>query len=265
MLLFRISYTLILLSGLAACSENTPQRAATSSSGAPPDTAAVRKAAREYRVHYNMPVSLDSTDFYYQPISVVPLEADRGSRGELLTSDTYEISSGSHDSEYGARANDIEGTCYNVLFFQKSTLQEYALFAHGRFVIMQIDIDSKPDARWPYLFYTVIKADTNADGKQNEADASTLFVSDRSGRQLRQLTPNGTRLANRLILPKTNIMLVEVKPDSNKDLAFTHADGTYWLRFNLANLSAPPTRQPTPALAEVLHQQMLERQSRTEQ
>ncbi|WP_022823232.1 hypothetical protein [Hymenobacter norwichensis] len=255
MSIFRIFATLILLGGLAACSENSPQRAATSPPEATPDTAAVRKAAREYRVHYNTSVSLDSTDFYYQPISVVPL--NQGSRSRIISSNEY--------GEYEEARSSIEGTCYNVLFFQKSTLQEHALFAHGRFVIMQIDIDRKPDARWPYLFYTVIKADTNADGHQTEADASTLFVSDRSGRQLRQLTPNGTRLANRIILPKTNIMLVEVQPDSNKDHAFTHADGTYWLRFNLANLNTPPTRQPTPALSGALNQQMLERQSRTEQ
>lgn len=257
MILFRLSATLILLGSLAACSENPAQRP-TTTTGQPAasDTAAVRKAAREFRVQYNQPQDLDSTDFYYQPISVVPLEADRGSR--LL-------SSGSYDGEYEARANNIEGTCYNLLFFQKSTLQEHALFPHGRFVIMRIDADKKPDARWPYLFYTIIKADTNADGEQNGEDASSLFVSDRSGRQVRQLTPNGTRLANRMILPETNIMLVEVQPDSDKDRAFTHADGTYWLRFNLANLSAPPTRQPAPALSEALHQQMLERQSRTKQ
>ncbi|MBO0360013.1 hypothetical protein J0X19_18780 [Hymenobacter sp. BT186] len=256
MLLFRISATLILLGGLAACSENSSQRTTSSAAGAPLDTAAVRKAAQEYRVHYNTPVSLDSTDFYYQPISVVPL--DQASRSRFLSSNEY--------GEYEADdRSSIEGTCYNVLFFQKSTLQEHALFEHGRFVVTAIDTDSKPDVRWPYLFYTVIKADTNADSEQNEKDASALFVSDRSGRQLRQLTPNGTRLANRIILSKTNILLVEVQPDSNGNRAFTHADGTYWLRFDLANLSVPPTRQPTPALSGALHQQMLERQSRSAQ
>lgn len=259
---FRFSATLILLGSLAACSESPTQRpaptATSHSQPATPDTAAVRKAAREFRVQYNQPQDLDSTDFYYQPISVVPLEAERSSRTKLLSSSSYE-------SEYETHPNSIEGICYNLLFFQKSTLQEHALFPHGRFVFTEIDAGKKPDVRWPYLFYTVIKADTNADGKQNDKDASALFVSDRGGQQLRQLTPNGTRLASRLILPKTSILLVEVQPDTDKDRAFTHADGTYWLRFNLANMGAAPVRQPTPTQADALHQQMLERQSRSTQ
>ncbi|SNR82165.1 hypothetical protein [Hymenobacter mucosus] len=256
MLISRSTAILILVSSLGACSESSTQRPAATSAKAPPDTAAVRKAAREYRVHYNAPVSLDSTDFYYQPISVVPL--DQTVRSRILSSSSY-------GSEYDETSSNIEGTCYNVLFFQKSTLQEHALLSHGRFVISEIDTYIKPDARWPYLFYTIIKADTNADGSQNEEDASALFTSDRSGQQLHQLTPDGTHLENRLILPKTNVLLVEVKPDVNQDREFTHADGTYWLRFDLRNLATPPQRQPAASLTKQLQQQMLDRQSRLAQ
>lgn len=256
MLLLRPLAALVLLGSMAACSDNPTQHPTANPGGsAVPDTAAVRKAAQEFRVHYNPPQDLDSTDFYFQPVSVVPLEEERSSRSKLFSSSSYE-------SEYEARPNDIEGTCYNLLFFQKSTLQEHALLPHGRFVISEIDTNKKPDARWPYLFYTIIKADTNADGKQDGDDASALFVSDRSGRQFRQLTPDGTRLESRQLLPKTNLLLVEVRPDTNRDRKYTHADGSYWLRFDLRNLNAPPTRQPASALSATLQQQMLERQSR---
>ncbi|UOG76192.1 hypothetical protein MTX78_06240 [Hymenobacter tibetensis] len=255
MLLPRLLVALTLLGSLVACSESPTRRSAAVSATAPPDTAAVRKAAREFRVEYNQPQNLDSTDFYYQPVSVVPLEEERSTGSKLLSSSSY-------DSEYDTRPNDIEGTCYNLLFFQKSTLQEHALFPHGRFVVTEIDTDSKPDARWPYLFYTVIKADTNADGRQDEKDASALYVSDRSGRQLRQLTPDGTHLESRTLLPKTSLLLVEVRPDVNHDREFTHADGTYWLRFDLSSLDAAPVQQPIATAASALQQQMLRRQSR---
>ncbi|SHL49008.1 hypothetical protein [Hymenobacter psychrotolerans] len=252
MIFLRFASAALVLCGATACSETPARRPASAAETTPPDTAAVQKAAQEYRVHYNTPLSLDSTDFYYQPVSVVAQDA--GGRSRILSSSSY-----SSDSEGNS---GIEGTCYNVLFFQKSGRQEHALLPHGRFVITEIDAEKKPDVRWPYLFYTFIKADTNADRDQDGEDASALFVSDRSGRQLRQLTPDGTRLESRSILPKTSILLVEVWPDTNKDRAFTHADGTYWLRFDLANLTAPPVRQPTAALAEALHQQMLLRQAR---
>ncbi|MBD2715535.1 hypothetical protein KBK19_10850 [Microvirga sp. STR05] len=252
MYLPRLATAALVLCSAAACSEGPARRPASASETAQPDTAAVRKVAQEYRVHYNTPVALDSTDFYYQPISVVAQDAS--SRSRILSSSSY-------GSDYEGNTG-IEGTCYNVLFFQKSTRQEQALLPHGRFVIMEIDAEKKPDVRWPYLFYTIVKDDTNADGDQDGEDASALFVSERSGRQLRQLTPDGTRLESRLLLPKTSLLLAEVRPDVNRDGKFTHADGTYWLRFDLANLAAAPVRQPAPALANALHQQMLLRQSK---
>jgi hypothetical protein len=247
---------LLLLTALPACAPNNSggNPATDPSAEAAPDTAAVRKAAQQYRVHYNLPVDLDSTDYYYQPISVVA--QDDNARTTILKSGSY------YESE-DSSPNNILGTCYNVVFFGKSAAPAgQALLPHGRFVITEIDDTRKPDSRWPYLFYTMLKADTNADGRQDQQDASALFVSDRSGRQLRQLTPDGTHLENRLILPNTSLLLVEVRPDTNHDRAFTHADGTYWLRFDLRNLAVAPGRQPAPALTAALHQQMLERQSR---
>ncbi|WP_226266451.1 hypothetical protein [Hymenobacter pini] len=242
---------LLLLGGLVACSENPERRPAASPSNPTADSAAVQRAAREYRVHYNTPVNLDSTGYYYQPVSVVPMDEPTQSRT---------LSSSSYGSEYEEN-NGIEGTCFNLLFFQKTSLQEHALLPHGRFVISEIDMDSKPDVRWPFLFYTIIKADTNADGEQRQDDATALFVSDRSGQQLRQLTPDGTQLQRRYILPRSSLLLVEVRPDANKDTQFTYADGSYWLRFDLHTLTTPAVRQPTAAQAGTLQQQMLKRQS----
>lgn len=252
MYLLRSAALVASLACMAACSDNSPSRSpASANSTATPDTAAVRKVAKEFRVHYNQPVDLDSTDGYFLPISVVPLDGPNRSR---------KFSSGSYESD--SDPNGIEGTCYNLVFLQKSTLAEHLLLPDSRFIITDIDTNKKPDARWPYLFYTIIKADTNNDGEQNNEDASALYVSDRSGRQLHQLTPDGADLVGWRILPKTNVLLAEVRPDGNKDREFTYADGTYWLRFNLLNLNEVPSQQPTSPLAKQLQQQMLDRQTR---
>jgi hypothetical protein len=125
-----------------------------------------------------------------------------------------------------------------------------------------IDIDREPAVRWPFLFYTIIKNDFNADGLPDDENASTLFVSDRGGRQLRQLTLDGAQLKRRQLLTKTSLLLLKVRPATNKDRKFTPADGSYWLRLDPRDLESGPVRQPAPALSNALRQQMIERQSR---
>ncbi|MCB2408284.1 hypothetical protein [Hymenobacter lucidus] len=255
--MLRLLSATVLLSGLIGCSDAPSNRAAPATTTAAPDTAAIRAAAREFRVHYNTPINLDSTDYYLLPISVVAQEGEgRGGKSGSFSS---------YESDESSSSSFAVGTCYNLIFLQKSTRQEYPLLPHGRFVITELDIEKKPDVRWPFLFYSIIKADTNTDGRQGDDDASALFVSDRSGRQLRQLTPDGTRFQTRLLLPKTSLMLVEVQPDTDHNRRYTYADGSYWLRFDLRDLNAPPVRQPAPALTKALQQQMLTRQSRAPQ
>lgn len=246
----------LMLGMLAACSPDGAPTILTATdspaAGAAPDTAVLRQLAQQFRVHYNAPVNLDSSAFYYVPVSVVPLETR--SRDKLFSSSSYD--------GYESSSGNITGTCYNVLFFEKETGQQRALLPHSRFVLLEIDDANEPDTPWPYLFYNLIKADTNHDGKQNTDDASCLFVSDRAGRQLRQLTPDNTQLGSRYIIPKTNVLLVEVRPDTDHNGQFADADAPYWLRFNLRDLSQPPVRHPNANLTDDMQQQMLRRQIR---
>ena len=124
---------------LAACSPDGPGRPTAANpvaAGAAPDTIALRQAAQKFRVHYNSPADLDSTGFYYVPVSVVAQE--QGGRSKMFSSGSYE--------GYGEQPGNIEGTCYNVLFFDKETGQQRALLPHGRFVLAEIDTDRKPDS-----------------------------------------------------------------------------------------------------------------------
>lgn len=218
----------LVLGVLAACSPNggPAQPAATPpAASSAPDTAALRQATQQFRVHYNAPVDLDSSAFYYVPVSVLPLET---ARDGLFSSDS--------NDGYASGTGSVVGTCYNVLFFEKETGRQWPLLPHSRFVLAEIADAHEPEASWPYLFYDIIKDDTNRDGEQNTADASCLFVSDRVGRQLRQLTPDGTQLGSRYIIPKSSVLLVAVRPDTDHDGRFTNADVPYWLRFDLHNL-----------------------------
>ncbi|WP_157541227.1 hypothetical protein [Hymenobacter aerophilus] len=247
----------LVLGALAACSPDggptRPAAATSPAASAAPDTAALRRARQQFRVHYNAPVDLDSSAFYCVPVSVLPLEA--GGRDKLLSSSSYD--------GYGSSSGNIIGTCYNVLFFEKETGRQRPLLPHSRFVLAEIHDANEPDSPWPYLFYTIIKADTNRDGEQNPNDASCLFVSDRAGRQLHQLTPDSTQLGSRYIIPKTSVLLVEVRPDTDHNGQFNNADVPYWLRFDLRNLGQPPARHPNDSLSNEMQQQMLLRQIRS--
>lgn len=247
----------LILGTLAACSPDggatRPVATTSPAARAAPDTAALQRAAQQFRVHYNIPIDLDSSAFYCVPVSVVPLKTGRD---KLFSSDSYD--------GYASNSGNIIGTCYNVLFFEKETGQQRPLLPHSRFVLSEIVDANEPDAPWPYLFYDIIKADTNRDGEQNTDDASSLFVSDRAGRQLRQLTPDSTQLGSRYIIPKSSMLLVVVRPDTDHNGQFTNADVPYWLRFDLRNLDQPPVRHPDASLAHEMQQQMLRRQIRRE-
>ena len=68
-----------------------------------------------------------------------------------------------------------------------------------------------------YLFYKIIPQDTNEDGTLNGNDAILGYLSDLSGKNLQQITPEKTQLQNWEYLPQQQLILLKIKRDSHKD------------------------------------------------
>lgn len=75
-----------------------------------------------------------------------------------------------------------------------------------------------------YLYYNIIKDDYNNDGLFNNDDPSFLFISERSGANLKQISPDNLDLISWELLPKTNKLILQCLEDSNKDKKFDNED-----------------------------------------
>ncbi|MBC6610883.1 hypothetical protein H8B15_08105 [Hymenobacter sp. BT507] len=247
-------FTCLLLGGLAtACSPDQQKKpAATSASQTPPipDSLTIRQAAQTYRVQYAAPVPLDSGRYVYQPIMAVKTGRQERPLIDIKGDAPTSYASTNYDS--------ARGPVFNLLFYHLPTGRTHLLLDNGGYRIEKVITTS-----YPHLFYQMITADRNGDGELTSADGRILFISNRAGEQLHQLTPDSTRLESWQLIPNTKMLLAELRYDSDRNGQFDDTDKTYWLRYPL-NAQQPPT---TPvfvpdSLAQVVRQQMLYRQSR---
>ncbi|GAA4369958.1 hypothetical protein GCM10023185_44070 [Hymenobacter saemangeumensis] len=207
---------------------------------------AVARIARTSHVAYGAPVDADSAGtYFYQPATMQSAEGESG-------------------FESGYSKDYHNPPCFNLVFFHKQTGQAHLLLPHGRYLLAGVNSHEGRalPQRYPYLFYDIVKADTNHDGRLNHNDLHSLFVSDKAGRQLRQLTPDSLGLRGWRFFPNGSPgLLVELaRPVKAGDHAgeLNQDSPNTWLRFDLANLQAPPHPLLPPALNQVLTQQLIQ-------
>lgn len=91
--------------------------------------------------------------------------------------------------------------------------------------------------------YKIIEKDTNADERLTDKDAILGYLSDRAGKNLQAITPKDSQLLNWQLFREDNILLLEVKEDSNRDREFTETDARI---LYLYDLSAKKLQRITP-------------------
>ncbi|HLP89347.1 MAG TPA: hypothetical protein VK184_12245 [Nostocaceae cyanobacterium] len=84
-----------------------------------------------------------------------------------------------------------------------------------------------------FLLYNIIDKDTNEDKKLDQNDAVIAYISDLSGKNLKQLTPNNTKMINSVLLPSQNAVIIKILKDTNNDKKFTSEDTVNFVRVNL--------------------------------
>lgn len=255
MLFTRSTFVSCLLLGAAtvACSPDQRKNPATtpaSQTPAVPDSLTIRQAAQTYRVQYAAPVPLDSGRYVYQPIMAVRTEKQERPLIDLKGDVPPTYASTNYDS--------ARGPVFNLLFYHVPTGRTHLLLGNGGYRIEKVVTDY-----YPNLFYQIITTDRNNDGELTGVDGRILFISNRAGHDLHQLTPDSTRLESWKLIPNTKTILAELRYDSNRDGQFDATDQTYWLRYPLSaqQTPTPPVFVPD-SLAQVIQQQMLYRQSR---
>ncbi len=142
---------------------------------------------------------------------------------------TEETNANSYDS-YSSRNNRF----WNIVFWNSNT-NEYHLLTDQKMVMStesqslnthygndgQISFSVKPSK---YLFYSVVSNDFNKDKSLNKDDPQYLFVSDKEGKNFRQISPVNYSLVRWHFIQKTNKVLLTLREDSDKNNKFESDD-----------------------------------------
>ncbi len=160
----------------------------------------------------------EQSDYLMIPVTLPEQNEDKGI--DLNLSRSYE------------RNNQL---LYNLIFYRKQDGEAHLLLNKKAIItsfdLLEVKAVNKPTTRvW---LYRIIDQDTNTDKKLNSADATIGYLSDLSGKNLQQITPNNTRIINWVVVPSQNAIFLKIIKDSNNDKKFTEEDKTNFVRVNL--------------------------------
>jgi hypothetical protein len=115
---------------------------------------------------------------------------------------------------------------WNIIFLNSHT-NEYHLLGDGKILINSFDFqpsthDSAVNGK--YIFYSIVKDDYNSDGELTGEDPSYLFISDKKGNNLRQISPANCHVQHWYFIKSVNKLLLIVKKDSDNNKKFDNAD-----------------------------------------
>ena len=83
-----------------------------------------------------------------------------------------------------------------------------------------------------FLLYAITDKDTNGDGYINGDDETLVYISDMSGKNLKQITPPGTQFLDWNMDEKGTFILISIVKDTNKDKKFDDKDDTTIIKVN---------------------------------
>ena len=160
----------------------------------------------------------EQSDYLMIPVTLPEQNQDKGI--DLKLSRSYE------------RSNQL---LYNIIFYQKQNGEVHPLLNKKAIItsfdLLEVKAANKPTTRvW---LYRIIDQDTNTDKKLNGEDATIGYVSDLSGKNLQQITPNNTRIISWVVVPSQNAIFLKIIKDSDNNKKFTDEDKTNFVRVNL--------------------------------
>ncbi|MEH2366990.1 hypothetical protein [Nostoc sp.] len=180
---------------------------------------ATEKPKPQQNLIYGDLIIKEKSDYLMIPVSLAEQNEDKGV--DLNLSRSYE----------NGRNNQL----YNIIFYQKQGGEAHLLLNKkaiiASFDLLEVKAANKLTTRvW---LYKIIDQDTNTDKKLNSEDAIIGYLSDLSGKNLQQITPNNTRIISWVIVPGQNAIFLKILKDSDNDKKFTKEDKTNFVKVNL--------------------------------
>ncbi len=133
----------------------------------------------------------------------------------------------------------------NLIFYNFKTDTYKKLFAKDTYIQRFYRYDyferrMKPNVNQTqkYIFYLVMDTDRNNNGKIDDDDPVSLYVSTLYGDELRKLSSINENVLSFEIFEKENFAMIEIQRDGNQDNAFTSKDNDYYyIKLDLETLS----------------------------
>ncbi len=163
------------------------------------------------------------SDYLMIPVSIFP-DANQGEKKW-----DNSLVSGSYSRSYKNRKN-----IYNLIFYSKKDASINTLL-NKKAIIKSFDLVEKKSIGQPvkrFWLYRIIEKDTNQDKKLNYQDATIGYLSDLSGENLQQITPDNTQLNSWKVVQSTGAIFLEITKDTNNDQKY---DTKSYIRVDLDN------------------------------
>ncbi|MFW9260619.1 hypothetical protein [Nostoc sp. CALU 546] len=178
---------------------------------------ATDKPNSQQNIVYGDLIIKEQSDYLMIPVTVAEQNEDKGI--DLKLSRSYE------------RNNQL----YNIIFYRKQDGEAHLLLNKKAIItsfdLLEVKAANKPTTR--FWLYRIVDQDTNTDKTLSSEDATIGYLSDLSGKNLQQITPNNTRIISWVVVPSQNAIFLKIIKDSDNNKKFTAEDKTNFVRVNL--------------------------------
>ncbi len=210
-LLKKITTAIIVATLSLSCQANVPRKLEQGKAKA------IDEQKSQPNIVYGDLILKEQSDYLMIPVSI---KDNNQNRGSYLDSSAY---------------SDKEIQLYNIIFSHKIN-GNTNLLLNKKAIITSFDFlekkeEGKPSTR--FWLYRIIENDTNKDNKLNSQDAIIGYISDSSGRNLQQITPNNTQLISWTIVQSVGAIFLKITEDSDNDKKFTERDNINFIKVNL--------------------------------
>lgn len=195
------------------------------------DSTKINESKKQQVLVYGDYMDLDSTNFLLIPIGMKTIE-DRDERVlKIRSSEDYSSDNNNYNSSYRSYKYNFYsldfGNCNNIIFYNKKTEETHLLLQKptviSQFYFPHYDKEYSGKKYW-FILLGIHEEDTNGDGYINSEDAERVYISDLSGKNLIQITPDNSQLVDWYIDMATNNILMKIRFDSNKDKKYNYLD-----------------------------------------
>jgi len=134
-------------------------------------------------LEYDRPTHIANSPYYYSSVYVMDKDMPESVKDAI--------------SSAGDISRALIGAQINVLFFKEDRSEVHKLLEHNGYIHKIGTPPNRSDGFLQnYLIYHISLRDTNGDSRINQDDAMAYYLSDLSGKVLRQITPDSLQLSD---------------------------------------------------------------------